>query len=133
MSVPDFHSLSLDQLRAFDAAIGLAIRAHPDFPKTQRAKDHGMTRYSKSDLVAEIAGQTSFTHVQTNAIIDRFLAAIHSHTAAGDAVSIIGFGTFAPRTRAARIGRNPGTGAPVEIAASTTLGFKAAKPKKAGA
>lgn len=43
-----------------------------------------------------------------------------------------GFGTFAPRHRAARMGRNPATGEAIEIAASTTLGFKAAK-RKAGA
>ena len=93
-----------------------------------------MTRYSKSDLVEAVAASTTlYSKAEVNRLFDLFLAEINRITSAGDTVQIHGFGIFAPRSRAARMGRNPGTGAPVEIAASTTLGFKAAKPKKAGA
>ncbi len=134
MSVPDFHALSLDQLRAFDAAFGLAIRQHPDFPRKPR-KDQDMTRHSKSDLVDAVASSMtpSYSKAEAGRLFDRFLAAISQMTDRGDSVAIKGFGTFEARTRAARVGRHPGTGAAVDIPASTTLHFKASKPKKAGA
>ncbi len=48
----------------------------------------------------------------------------------GDKVTLIGFGTFEPRKRAARNGRNPKTNKPIRIPASTSAGFKAGKKLK---
>ena len=48
----------------------------------------------------------------------------------GDSVSLVGFGTFSVRHRAARMGRNPQTGATMQIAASKVPGFKAGKALK---
>ena len=50
--------------------------------------------------------------------------------AGGDSVSLVGFGTFNVRHRAARTGRNPQTGATIQIAASKSVGFKAGKALK---
>ncbi len=49
---------------------------------------------------------------------------------AGDSVVLVGFGTFAVKERAARTGRNPQTGKPINIAAAKIPGFKAGKALK---
>ncbi len=54
------------------------------------------------------------------AVLDSIAAAVKG----GDKVQLIGFGTFEMKTRSARTGRNPQTGATMKIAASTTLAFK---------
>lgn len=56
--------------------------------------------------------------------------AINAKTAAGETVRIYNFGTFQTKTRAARTGRNPQTGEAIQIAESTTLGFKPTKHGK---
>lgn len=56
--------------------------------------------------------------------------AINAKTAAGETVRINNFGTFQMKTRAARTGRNPQTGEAIQIAESTTLGFKPTKHGK---
>ena len=58
------------------------------------------------------------------------LSAIGSALAGGDSVSLVGFGTFNVRHRAARMGRNPQTGASIQIQASKSVGFKAGKALK---
>ena len=65
-----------------------------------------------------------------SAVLDSITAAVKK----GDKVQLIGFGTFEMKTRAARTGRNPQTGAAMKIAASTTLAFKPSSvfKKKAG-
>lgn len=88
-------------------------------------------RVSKSDLVrraADVSGTTAYTAAR---VIDAVLAEIIRATGEGASVQLQGFGTFSARHRAARMGRNPRTGEPVEIAASSSLGFKASKTRKA--
>ena len=60
-------------------------------------------------------------------LMARVAAAITDTLARGESVAIAGFGTFTPRARAARQGRNPQTGEPIAIAASTVPTFKAGK------
>lgn len=84
---------------------------------------------SKGDLVNELAGACGLTQQDAAHGLDTLLDAITQRTAAGEKVIIRGFGTFQMKSRAARTGRNPQTGLPVDIPASTTLTFKAAKPK----
>ena len=84
---------------------------------------------SKGQLIDDLAEVQGITKVAAAANIDAILNLIRGAAAAGDKVIIQGFGTFEMKTRAARTGRNPRTGLPVEIAATTTLSFKAAKPK----
>lgn len=84
---------------------------------------------SKTQLIADVAAAQNLPKPTVATAIDGFLTAISLAAEGGEKVIIKGFGTFATKTRAARTGRNPRTGLPVEIAASTTLTFKAAKPK----
>ena len=62
--------------------------------------------------------------------VDATLDAIGGALGNGDSVSLVGFGTFSVRHRAARDGRNPQTGAPMHIPASKVPGFKAGKGLK---
>jgi DNA-binding protein HU-beta len=62
----------------------------------------------------------------TNAVLDNIIGTL----AKGDQVTLIGFGTFSVRERAARTGRNPQTGEAIQIKASKSPGFKAGKAFK---
>ena len=84
---------------------------------------------SKTRLIEDVANVAEIPKAHAVKAIDTLLHAITHHAAEGEKVVIKGFGTFELKHRAARTGRNPATGLPVEIAASTTLTFKAAKPK----
>ncbi|MFN3994893.1 MAG: HU family DNA-binding protein [Tabrizicola flagellatus] len=84
---------------------------------------------SKGRLIDDLAESQGMTKAAAGACVEAILNLIRGAAAAGDKVIIQGFGTFEMKTRAARTGRNPQTGLPVEIPATTTLTFKAAKPK----
>lgn len=84
---------------------------------------------SKGQLIDDLAESQGMTKEKAGACVNALLNLIRGAAAAGDKVIIQGFGTFAMKTRAARTGRNPQTGLPVDIPATTTLTFKAAKPK----
>jgi nucleoid DNA-binding protein len=85
--------------------------------------------YSKDKLASDLADLCDVSKAWAAETIDALFNLIRGATEAGEKVTLCGFGTFALKTRAARTGRNPQTGLPVEIPASTTLTFKAAKPK----
>jgi DNA-binding protein HU-beta len=81
---------------------------------------------NRTDLVAAIAEETGLSTALAGAALTACLDAIAGAVAAGGAVTLPGFGSFEARQRAARSGRNPQTGAPIEIAASTAPAFKPA-------
>ena len=84
-----------------------------------------------SDLVDAVAATDSkLTKAQAKAAIEATFAAIRDAAAKGDEVSVPGFGKFAVQSKPARPGRNPSTGATIEIAASKALKFKPAKALK---
>jgi len=83
-----------------------------------------------SDLVDRTAESAGITKVQAKQIVDGVFNAIRDAAAKGDEVSIPGFGKFKVQNRPARTGRNPSTGAAIEIAASKKLSFQAAKALK---
>lgn len=85
---------------------------------------------NKTELVDFIANEAGITKAQANKSVDAFVAAVTKTLAKGKKVSLIGFGTFETRKRAARTGRNPQTGKTIKIAASTTPAFKAGKKLK---
>lgn len=85
---------------------------------------------NKREIVAAVAEQGGLSTGQAESAVDAALGAIASALAAGDAVSIPGFGTFEVRERAARSGRNPQTGAPLEIPATKAPAFKPATALK---
>ncbi|HLV77891.1 MAG TPA: HU family DNA-binding protein [Marinobacter sp.] len=84
----------------------------------------------KPELAAAIADQTGLSREKASDVISAFASQISAAAARGDDVSLIGFGTFSVRQREARTGRNPQTGATINIPASKTVGFKAGKTLK---
>lgn len=85
---------------------------------------------NKQDLIAEVAEATELTKKDSAAAVDAVFSAIEAFLAEGEKVQLIGFGNFEVRERAARKGRNPQTGAEIEIAASKVPAFKAGKALK---
>lgn len=85
---------------------------------------------NKSDLVSAVAEQTGLTKDKADAVVSAFVEQVTNAVARGESVSLIGFGTFGISERAARTGRNPQTGATIEIAASKSVSFKAGKGLK---
>jgi DNA-binding protein HU-beta len=78
---------------------------------------------TKAELVATIAGKTE----QTQKVVGEVIAEFCKTVKTADKVTLVGFGTFAIKTRAARKGRNPQTGVEIDIPAKTGLTFKASK------
>ena len=85
---------------------------------------------NKTELVDAIAKQADITKAQAAKALEAFLDAVSSTLQKKDKVTLIGFGTFETRERAARTGRNPQTGKEIKIAASTSPVFKAGKKLK---
>ena len=83
----------------------------------------------KADLVAKVA-ELGITKKQAAEVVDCVLDSIKGALADGDKVSLIGFGTFSVRERAAREGRNPRTGKTIKIKARKVPVFKAGKGLK---
>ena len=84
-----------------------------------------------SDLVTFVADQDGkITKTQAKALVDSVFAAITSAAVKGDEVSLPGFGKFKVQNKPARTGRNPSTGAAIQIAASKKLVFQPAKALK---
>lgn len=92
-----------------------------------------MSAMNKSELTAAVAERAGITKSQAQTTIDALLETITDQTEAGKIVKIVGFGKFEKKTRAARIGRNPSTGAEIQIPESTALTFKAGKPRSEAA
>ena len=82
---------------------------------------------NKSDLVAAIADGSGLTKADAARALSATTDAISGALASGDNVAITGFGSLLVRQRAARTGRNPQTGATIQIAASKVPAFKAGK------
>ena len=85
---------------------------------------------NKSDLVDAVAGRADMSKAEAGRAVDAVLGSVGDALGNGDSVSLVGFGTFSVRHRAARMGRNPQTGATMQIAASKVPGFKACKALK---
>ncbi len=84
----------------------------------------------KPDLANAIAEETDLSREKASEVITAFTDQVSAAAARGDDVSLIGFGTFTVRQREARTGRNPQTGASIQIPASRTVGFKPGKALK---
>ncbi len=85
---------------------------------------------NKSELVSSIAEGAEISKADAGRALDAMVASIGDALGKGEQVTVIGFGTFSVRERAARQGRNPQTGKPMQIAASKGVGFKAGKQLK---
>lgn len=82
---------------------------------------------NKSDLIEAIASASDLSKADAGRALNATTEAITHALAGGDNVAITGFGSFLVRDRAARMGRNPQTGAAIQIAASKVPAFKAGK------
>ncbi|ATL92764.1 DNA-binding protein HU-beta [Aeromonas sobria] len=85
---------------------------------------------NKSQLIDKIADGADISKAAAGRALDAFIEAVGEALKEGDQVALVGFGTFAVRERAARSGRNPQTGATIEIAAGKVPAFKAGKALK---
>jgi len=85
---------------------------------------------NKSELISAIAKSADLSKADSGRALDATIAAITDSMAKGEAVTLIGFGTFEVRDRAARTGRNPRTGEEIQIKASKNPAFKAGKALK---
>ena len=85
---------------------------------------------NKTELITKVAADTGLTKKDAAAAVESILGAITDTVAAGDKVSLTGFGIFEAKHREARTGRNPRTKEAVEIPASTVPVFKAGKAFK---
>lgn len=85
---------------------------------------------NKQELVAKVAQDANLTKRQAEDAVNAFVNAVKSSLANGESVSLVGFGTFTVSERAARKGRNPQTGAEIQIPARKVPVFRAGKGLK---
>ena len=85
---------------------------------------------NKSELIDAVATATEDSKAGATRAVDAVLDTITDTLKSGGQVTLVGFGTFLVRDRAARTGRNPQTGAAIEIKASKAPAFKAGKALK---
>ncbi|NVH78156.1 HU family DNA-binding protein [Paraburkholderia sp. JPY432] len=85
---------------------------------------------NKQELIDAVAAKTGTTKAETAETLDALIGTLTSALTQGDTVQLIGFGSFSTRARTARVGRNPATGAEIQIAAAKTVKFTAGKAFK---
>lgn len=85
---------------------------------------------NKAELIDQMAASADISKAAAARALDSMLDAITDSLKQSEQVVLVGFGTFAVKERAARTGRNPQTGAPIEIAAARIPSFKAGKALK---
>lgn len=82
---------------------------------------------NKGELIDQIAEKADVTKKDADLVLSAMLEVILETVAAGDKVTLVGFGTFEARARQAREGRNPSTGKPIKIPATRVPAFSAGK------
>lgn len=85
---------------------------------------------NKAELIDAVAESTDLPKASATRAVDAVLETITGVLQSGNSVSLVGFGAFTVKARAARAGRNPQTGAAINIAAAKVPGFKAGKALK---
>lgn len=87
---------------------------------------------NKTDLITKVAENTDLSKKDASKAVDAVFDAITEALQNGEKVQLVGFGNFEVRERAARKGRNPQTGAEIDIPASKVPAFKPGKALKDG-
>ena len=82
---------------------------------------------NKGDLINKVAEDANLTKAQASEALNSVLSSIGETLKDGNKVALVGFGTFSCTHRDARTGRNPQTGATIQIAAKTVVKFKPGK------
>lgn len=103
------------------ARSGLGIKVHRLFKGTL---------VNKAQLIDAVAEAADLPKNVASKALDSVLDCISKALAEGDIVALMGFGTFSVKDRAARLGRNPKTGAEIQIKAAKVPNFKAGKALK---
>ncbi len=85
---------------------------------------------NKGELIDAVAASADLSKTDATDAVDAVIKQITRALRKGDQVSLVGFGTFSVKRRAARAGRNPRTGETIQIKASNVPGFKAGKGLK---
>ncbi len=85
---------------------------------------------NKAELIDAVADAADISKAAAARSVDTVLEVITESLKNGNAVTLVGFGTFSSRRREARTGRNPRTGEPIQIKASNLAVFKAGKGLK---
>lgn len=85
---------------------------------------------NKAELIESVSDSTGLSKAEAGRAVDAVIDGITHAMKRGDQVSLVGFGSFVVRERAARTGRNPQTGATLQIPASKAPAFKAGKALK---
>ncbi len=85
---------------------------------------------NKTELVNAVADAADLSKADAARAVDAVTDSIAAAMKSGDSVSLVGFGTFSVKKRAARTGRNPRTGEAIQIAAANVPSFKAGKGLK---
>lgn len=85
---------------------------------------------NKTELVAALAEKAEVSKKDAEKVLNAFVETVQDAVKADDKVQLVGFGTFESRTRAAREGKNPQTGAKIHIAECKVPAFKAGKAFK---
>ncbi len=85
---------------------------------------------NKGQLIEAVATELGDSKASATRVVDAVINCITNGIQKDEGVTIVGFGTFTKKRRKARIGRNPVTGAPLEIKASNSVGFKPSQSLK---
>ncbi len=85
---------------------------------------------NKEELIQEVAKKTKQSQKSVGEVISQAIETIEKTVSKGKKVTLVGFGTFEPRKRAARTGRNPQNGQPLKIPAKTVPAFSPGKKFK---
>ncbi|RDH84404.1 MAG: DNA-binding protein HU [endosymbiont of Galathealinum brachiosum] len=85
---------------------------------------------NKSELIDAIADNSGLSKADSGRALDAVISSVTGALKDNDQVTIVGFGTFLVRQRAARVGRNPQTGAEIQIKAANVPAFKPGKALK---
>jgi len=80
---------------------------------------------NKSELIDAMASKSGLSKADSKKALEGFMAATNASLKKGEKVALVGWGTFSVANRAARTGRNPQTGKPIQIAAKNVVKFKA--------
>lgn len=85
---------------------------------------------TKAELIEKVASKTKVSKADAGRVLSGFLDSVSQSLSKGDSVTLVGFGTFSVGKRAARKGRNPQTGASINIPATKVPRFKSGKDLK---
>ncbi len=85
---------------------------------------------NKAELIEAVAASADLSKADATKAVDGIISTVTNVLKSGDQITLVGFGTFQVKDRAARMGRNPQTGAPISIPACRVPGFKAGKALK---